>query len=451
MTTVSVVAVDMGSSNVRAVLGMWDGERLERREILRVSHRAIPKSPLAWDVALLRKAAVSALDIATDILGKAPDGVAIDGWGVDCVFVDDDNSPLTPARCYRDAAGARGRARLEALYSEVQLYRETGVLPQDINTCYQIAGDDVPRGTLMFLADHVARSLVSDSVAPWASAGVASTSSLVKADGTWHTDLAKVIGLEANQLPELMPELSVVGYRGTTAVMRAGSHDTACAVHSLCDPQAQFISCGSWAIAGVLTPRAVVTDAAWQAGVTNEAATNGKNRAQINLTGLWVGQECRRAWKERGYNPTYAELDALVGKVPVPEALIDINAPELTTPGAMPEKVALLARRIGVVVDKPEEIMRLLTESLAHAQAKAIRTLRNVTGTQARVYMVGGGTRDRLLVERTAHLLSEPVCIADPEASALGNIIAQLQTLGAEPAHIATWMKTSSVLHEIHQ
>lgn len=73
-------------------------------------------------------------------------------------------------------------------------------------------------------------------------------------------------------------------------------------VLSICQATRRHSSfpCGSWAIAGVLTPRAVVTDAAWQAGVTNEAATNGKNRAQINLTGLWVGQECRRAWKERG-------------------------------------------------------------------------------------------------------------------------------------------------------
>lgn len=111
-------------------------------------------------------------------------------------------------------------ARLEALYSEVQLYRENRGAAAGYQHLLPNRWRRRAPWNLMFLADHVARSLRqrfggTPHLPAWHRRR--------RQEGRWDvacTDLAKVIGLEANQLPEPMPELSVVGYRGTTAVMR---------------------------------------------------------------------------------------------------------------------------------------------------------------------------------------------------------------------------------------
>lgn len=163
MDTLNVLAIDMGSSSLRAVLGIWSARGLTRQEVLRVPHKA-HGDPLVWDLARLGSAARTAVTKASEHLGRLPDGIGVCGWGVDFVGVDTHNSSTTPARAYRGPQGSRGRSVLAA--NDWDAYRSTGVLPQDINSVYQVAGlldEDADwfrsSSALEFLPDWIARDL----------------------------------------------------------------------------------------------------------------------------------------------------------------------------------------------------------------------------------------------------------------------------------------------------
>lgn len=461
MADLHVLAIDMGSSSVRAILGYWDGRHLTRREILRVPHKAIGE-PLEWDLSLISRAARDAVTLAAKQLGRLPDGVGVCGWGVDFVGVDPDNSPTTPARAYRGSQGAKGKIALGL--DDWTSYQETGVFPQDINSFYQVAGllkedPDWFAGTctIEFLADWVARDLASaqygsfenrNRVPGWISTGVGSTAGFLNLSRTGVTDSWNSIGITNDILPSIANELSIVTEREGMAIIRAGSHDTACAAYSLGgDYSGLFLSCGSWAIAGAITEQPVVTESAFEAGVTNEATTDGRNRAQVNLTGMWLAQECRREWAQRGWKPSYAELDALTFAAQVPDGVIDVSHPELRTPGDMPSKIRNLAREeLGIELNGPGELLALAQRSVAAASTKAISDLQDLTGTSGPVALLGGGVQDPYLVrEIQKQLGANDLIVGDPESSALGNITAQLVTLGVDETDIATWrMETNS-------
>ena len=453
MRTINVVAIDMGSSSVRAVLGTWDGAALTRREIMRVSHEA-KGNPLKWDIDSIAGAARNCVAEATRILGHTPDGVGVCGWGVDFVGVDKFNTPTTPARAYRGPQGAAGRARLSL--SDWEAFEISGVYPQDINTIFQIAGlkDEDPKWfdattNIEFLADWVARDLASSAygpfdegadVAPWVSMGVGSTSGFLSNDHSKVVGPWDEIGVDPAIVPEIKPELSIVNCRDGMHVIRAGSHDTACAAYSLGPGfQGLFVSCGSWAIAGALSAAPIVTPVAFAAGLTNEATTTGSNRAQVNLPGMWLAQECRRDWLKQGWNPSYQELDKLTQEAVAPAGTIDVNHPDLALPGSMPAKIEkLAAAELGAKGLEPGQILALVHRSVAKAISDSVRQLRNLTRVSGPVAVIGGGTKDPFFVKSLQEEIGELV-IGDSEASALGNIVAQLNTLGVAARDIASW------------
>ncbi|XCB29797.1 FGGY-family carbohydrate kinase [Arcanobacterium hippocoleae] len=453
MASLHVLAIDMGSSAIRAILGTWERNTLVRREILRVPHQ-VSGTDLCWNLDAISSAARNAVMKALKILGRLPDGVGVCGWGVDFVGVDSANSPVTPARAYRGSHGARGRAALTM--SDWEAFTLSGVYPQDINSIYQLAGLQLADARwfsnsqhIEFLPDWTARDLATASygsftkrheVPPWTSLGVGSTAGFISADrkaivGPWES-----IGLSPAIVPPIAPELTIAAERGRMAIIRAGSHDTACAAHSLGSGYAGlFISCGSWAVAGAITPNPVVTKEAFAAGVTNEAAAAGKNRAQVNLTGMWLVQECRREWGRQGWNPSYAELNALTFAAAVPDGVLDVGHPDLVSPGDMPKKITrLAARQLGVKAETPGEILALAHRSVAAASARAIQNLRRICGANGDVAIVGGGVRDPYLIQAMKDELGE-IIIGDPEASALGNLTAQLITLGVPEQKLAAW------------
>jgi len=57
-----------------------------------------------------------------------------------------------------------------------------------------------------------------------------------------------------------------------------------------------------------------VSEAALQANFTNEIASGGTVRFLKNVMGLWLVQECRRAWERAGQDPRLRRADAAGGR-----------------------------------------------------------------------------------------------------------------------------------------
>lgn len=458
----SALAIDMGSSSLRAYLGIWDGTKnaLDLKEIGRqpITAKRSDSGTLYWPTAdFIEIARQFALD-ATKELGKPPDSVGVDGWGVDFAYVDKTGRPLGKAIAYRDARGTQGQKLVDRHFSRPEQYQLTGVLPQDINSVNRLAldaEDGIPEGTdsIMFLQDLVARSLAWNDLpewgaaydpGSWASLGIASTSGLMESGkGRWSREIVQAIGLDETLLPQLRGEPSLRAKRGETVFILSGSHDTACAAYAIAPHGGDiFVSCGSWAVVGATTSYPVNTEDAFAAGITNESATGGKNRAELNLTGMWLAQECRRTWEEEGRDVSFSHLDTITQEAQSRKILIDPSDPRLAAPGNMPNRIRELVKDdFGITGLTDGELLRLIDESLAAAIVESIHLLRSLAGGKGAVTITGGGTNDTFLMQEIASRLGQNIYLAKCEASIIGNVFAQLNLLGVPQVATRSWLE----------
>ena len=148
-----------------------------------------------------------------------------------------------------------------------------------------------------------------------------------------------------------------------------------------------------------------------------------------NIAGLWLLQECRRAWELAGNEYSYEELSRLASESASPAKLIDPDAfPE---PDHMPERIAEYCHARGHhAPDNAGAVARLILESLAATYRKTLDSLESLVNRRLnRIHIVGGGSRNALLNQLAANATGRTVIAGPSEATAAGNVL--VQAIGA--------------------
>jgi rhamnulokinase len=437
--------VDLGADSGRVFVGAFDGERVELREVHRFGNRPIHlPDGLHWNLLELFDESVRGLAIAAGAAGGL-DGVAFDSWAVDYGLLDAGGRLLGLPFHYRDP---RTREMLEHAARHVspeRRYRISGIQALPINTAFQLLSE--ADGEALAVADRLA--LIPDLLSFWLTGElanertVASTTGLLEARSrSWSLELIEGFGLPSRIFGPLVdpgtvlaPALDRFGL-GTASVVATASHDTAAAfVAAPVEPlsSAAILSSGTWSILGMELPEPVLDGAAQAANLSNEAGIEGTTRLLKNVMGLWLEQECRRSWAERGEELSFAELERLADAADDADVVIfDPDHPSLLGPGDMPARIASICADAGQAAPAdPGAMVRSILLSLACKYRLVLEQLEAVAGRVAScVHVVGGGSRDALLCRFTAELLGRPVVAGPVEASALGNILVQAMGLG---------------------
>ena len=218
--------------------------------------------------------------------------------------------------------------------------------------------------------------------------------------------------------------------------MIAGAgHDTAAAVLAIpyaSDQPTAFISCGTWSLVGLESDQPVLSEAAYAAGLTNEGCFDGRYRLLKNTTGLWILQELQRDWRLQGEELSFAQMAELAQAVTDNQTWINPNDAIFASPHDMEAKIKERCRLTNQAVPQTKgHVVRVVLESLALAYRQTLDQLEQLTGQSIdAIHMVGGGIQNRLLCQLTANFSGRPVRTGPIEGSALGNILAQLLTLG---------------------
>lgn len=442
-TSVDYLAIDLGASSGRAVLGTVAGARLELREI----HR-FPNSPvrmldrLYWDVPGLLREIKAALGRCGG--GSTLAGIGIDTWGVDFGLLGRGGDLLDLPRHYRDA---RNRGMMERAFERVprdELYARTGIQFLPFNTLFQLLAVAASPTRWLDLADRLL--LMPDLLTYWltgvaeAERSISSTSQMVNArTRTWDAELLARLGLPARILPPiretgtvagpLLPEVAEEVGLPAVPVIRTAAHDTAAAVAAV---PAQgddwaYISCGTWSLVGVELPAPLITPEALAANFTNEAGVGGTIRFLRNVAGLWLVQECQRTWEAAGQPASFAQLAELASAAAPRAAFIDPDDPRFADPGDMPRRIQdACAARGQPVPQTPGQIVRCILDSLALRHRTVLQQIEQLTGRRVRtVHLVGGGVQNELLCQLTADAAGRPVVAGPVEATAAGNILVQ--------------------------
>jgi rhamnulokinase/L-fuculokinase len=174
----------------------------------------------------------------------------------------------------------------------------------------------------------------------------------------------------------------------------------------------------------------IVPDASRAFNLTNEGGFGRTVRFLRNVMGLWILQESRRQWQREGKDYSFSELSELCSTAKPLASFIDPDDPSFAAPGNMPERIRVYFQKTGQKA--PEDVastVRCIIDSLALKYRETIEKIADVTGKKpSKIHVVGGGVQDRLLCQATADACGLPVVAGPVEATACGNILAQLLT-----------------------
>ncbi|MEV7996791.1 rhamnulokinase family protein [Streptomyces sp. NPDC086077] len=436
----SFAAVDLGASSGRVMVGRVGRHELELTEAHRFANRPVrvPEG-LRWNVLGLYAGVLDGLRAAGRV-----DSVGIDSWAVDYGLLDADGALLGNPVHYRDGRTEGVAEKVWADVPAAELYAATGVQYAPFNTLYQL--------TAARSAGHLDRAerllLIPDLLSYWLTGEQgteltnASTTQLVD-PGTrdWSYPVAARLGVDLGLFAPLRrpgdpagvlrPEvLEETGLEGPVPVTAVASHDTASAVAAVpaAGERFAYICTGTWSLAGLELDAPVVTEESRAANFTNELGLDGTVRYLRNIMGLWLLQECVRAWGE----PDLDELLRAAAAVPGLRSVVDAGDAAFLAPGRMPERIAEACRASGQPVPgSPAEVTRCILDSLALAHRRAVEDAQRLAGHAVDVvHVVGGGVRNALLCQLTADACGLPVVAGPTEAAALGNVLVQARAHG---------------------
>jgi len=441
------LAFDLGAESGRAMLGTLENGRLAIEELHRFANTPVRVfDALYWDTLRLWHEIQRGLAIA----GREPhlqlDGIGIDTWGVDFALLGADGALADNPRHYRDARTNGVMEQVFRIVPRAEVFAQTGIQFMQLNSLYQfyalkLAGSPALAAarTLLFMPDLFNYWLTGVARAELT---IASTSQFYDPRAkAWARDLLERLGLPTGILPEIVPPGTLLGPLldsvaaaaglGAVPVYATGCHDTASAVAAVPAEGTNwcYISSGTWSLMGAELDEPVIDQRALDQNLTNEIGAAGKVRFLKNIAGLWLLQECRRAWALEGVEYTYEELVRLAGEMGPARVLIDVDA--FLEPGDMPRKIAAHCRARGhTPPETPSEFTRTILESLAERYRQVLESLELAAGRRFDViHIVGGGSRNTLLNQLVADATGRTVIAGPSEATAIGNVL--IQAIGA--------------------
>ena len=443
-----LLAFDLGAESGRAILGRFDGVRLDLEELYRFPTGATAvHDRLYWDVLRLHDEIKAGLRAAA---GSRIRSVGIDTWGVDFGLLAADGSLIDNPRHYRDPRTEGVMERALERVSRERVFAATGVQLLPINTLFQLLAMQeasaprlaAARGFLM-MADLLHYFLTGERVCEFTNA--TTTQFYDPRRGRWSTELFEAFGLPGRILPEIVapgtrigPLLETVtrdcGLSPGVPVVAPATHDTGAAVAAVPaeGPDFAYISSGTWSLMGAELRAPDLSEGALRYNFTNEGGVGGAFRFLKNIMGLWLVQECRRTWAAAGRERSYADLARAAEEAPGFGPLVDPDDRRFLPPGDMPGRVAAFCRETGQAEPAGEgAVIRCLLESLALKYRWVLERLEEVLGRRLEpVHVVGGGSRNSLLCQLTADATGRPVVAGPAEATAIGNLLVQALGLG---------------------
>lgn len=441
MTAVkSYAAVDLGASSGRVMVGRVTPDSLELAEAHRFPNRPVrvPEG-LRWDVLGLYAGVLEGLRAAGQV-----DSVGIDSWAVDYGLLDADGALLGNPVHYRDTRTEGVAEKVWGCVPAAELYAATGLQYAPFNTLYQLTAARDSRQLsharrLLLMPDLLSYWLTGEQGTELTNA---STTQLIDPrTRDWSYGLAARLDIDLGLFPPLRRPgdpagvlrpavLEETGLAGPVPVTAVGSHDTASAVAAVPATGERFayICTGTWSLAGLELDAPVLTEDSRAANFTNELGLDGTVRYLRNIMGLWLLQECVRAWGD----PDLGGLLRDAAAVPALRSVVDAGDADFLAPGRMPERIAEACRASGQPVPgTPAEITRCILDSLALAHRRAVEDAQRLAGHPVDVvHIVGGGTRNALLCQLTADACGLPVVAGPTEAAALGNVLVQARAHG---------------------
>lgn len=434
------LAIDIGASSGRHILGSVENGKIVLEEIYRFwNGMDNDNGTLYWDVDRLFNEIITGMKKCKEI-GKIPESVGVDTWGVDFALLDENDELIGHSVGYRDHRTDGMDKEVYKIIPEDKLYERTGILKAMYNTIYQLMalkvkkGEDLGRAkAMLMMPDYFHFRLSGKKVQEYCEA---TTSQLINpTTRDWDFELIDMLGfpreifqkvyMPGSYIGNLTDEVKdFVGY--DCKVVLPPTHDTASAVMAVPSNREDtcYISSGTWSLMGVETDTPNCSKESQKANFTNEGGYNGKITYLANIMGLWMIQSVRG---ELAPDMGYGQLCELASKETI-QTIVDCQDESFLSPTSMVDAVKeYCVKSGGQVPESLPQIACVIYNSLAECYAKRLNEIETLTGIKYdRINIIGGGSNAAYLNELTAKYTGIPVHAGPSEATAIGNILAQM-------------------------
>ena len=434
------LAVDIGASSGRHILGHIEDGWMILEEVYRFQNGMENKGgSLCWDVDRLFT------EIKTGIkeckkLGKIPVSMGIDTWAVDYVLLDEKDQILGKTYGYRDQRTQGMDQKVYEKISESELYSRTGIQKQIFNTIYQLMAvkEQNPEHlekakTFLMLPDYFHFLLTGEKKSEYTNA--TSTQLVHAKTNDWDWELMETLGYDKKMfLPLSQPGTTVGTFTKEIAeevgfscqVVLPATHDTGSAVMAVpCQEEnCLYISSGTWSLMGTENSQAICSEESRNKNFTNEGGYNYRYRYLKNIMGLWMIQSVRHELDDQY---SFAQLCQMAEESGFPSR-VDVNDSAFLAPKHMITAIQDVCAHSGQPVPQtPGEIAAVIYESLADSYSQTLEEIEGLTGKRYdTIHIVGGGSNAEYLNKLTAEKFGRRVLAGPGEATAIGNLMAQM-------------------------
>ncbi len=438
------VAVDIGASSGRLILGCLENGLLMLEEIHRFKNEIHKNGGhFCWNLHALFQEIITGLKKCGE-RGIQPDSIGIDTWAVDFVLLDENDQCLTDAVSYRDPRTDGMMEEVARLIAKEDLYLDTGIQFQKFNTIYQLFSikknnPEVLEKAKSFLMipDYFHFLLTGVKASEYTNA--TSTQLLNAFTKKWDEQILAKLGIGKEMFQDIKMPKTIIGSLSEQVVKEVGfdmkvilpaTHDTASAVISVPEQEDSiYISSGTWSLMGVENHFPICITKAQEYNFTNEGGIDYRYRFLKNIMGLWMIQEVKRNYQD-AYS--FADFVRMAKEAKDFRSIVDVNDNRFLKPDKMVEEIRNFCRETGQPMpETPGEVAKCVYESLADSYLQAVGQIEEIFEKDFKqINVIGGGCQNEMLNQLVANVTGKEVHAGPVEATAIGNIMAQLMALG---------------------
>jgi rhamnulokinase len=461
----AMIAIDLGAESCRVSLLRWRDGQPQIELVHRHANGPVSSlGELHWDLQQITQQVDIGLRKCAEIASEGVRSVAVDGWAVDYVRLNQQGEAIADPFCYRDERTIHAQAEVFKRISSERLWSITGIGMSRINTLYQLfaEAEELRDKPWLTLPEYMLHRLGGRAVAEYTNA---THTQLVDAEKrAWSPEIFAATGLAQAAAPPLVAPGTIVGtLTGDHLNMRAlegteliapACHDTASAIASIPDSGDDwvYISSGTWSLVGTLLNQPIIEGQSTASDFNNMGAVGGRICFHKGVNAMWLLRQCMTEWAPE-IDWTVPELIQAAEHLPPPAYLLDVDDPDLLLPGEMPSRINRQLTQRGLQkfdegAEAAPNMVNLILHSLAGKYGEVVSKLARITGKKfRRIYIVGGGSRNSLLNRLTADATGLEVRCGAVESSTVGNFAVQLAAQekgGVDAVAVAHWAQQLS-------
>lgn len=454
MKSNNYLAFDFGQSSVKAAVGIYNGKLIKFEEVHRFDNIPVyAAGNLQFDILRLyyelqrgiRKALKNVRDIQS---------IGIDSWGGVFSFIDKQGhlvgNPVT--NCDKRTEGISDS--LYRIIPKRELFEITGVhFPASLSSLFQIYSLVLSNSPLLSIADKyqmipdlINYFLTGTTVCEYTILNIGQLIDIK--NNKWSDFIMNKLNIPKHIFPDIVKPGTLIGPIKqevceiidcpTLKVIVPIEHDTPSAFAAVPEntnfKNCVMLSIGTWCVLAIEVEKPILTMKIFESGFKNLKGAENVTYLSKDIAGLWIAKEYRRKlmFKE-DRNISWDEIVKIASDSSGGEYFINIenshfNAPVTDIPCIAFDYLKITGQNIP---ETKGQLFRCMFESLVLRFRYNIEILEKIIDKKAdAIYLIGGGSKNKLLCQWTANLLKIPVVAGIYEATLAGNILAQIRCLG---------------------